>query len=100
MLAYHCNEDVAIITETVNEEDVEFRIHLLQEDPYLGRLKEIRRYFEDNDIYTDALFYIYKNHEYGAIVRKTYYTDFVLALMKHGLLRSVEWMDESAEMQH
>ncbi|GIO32176.1 MULTISPECIES: hypothetical protein [Paenibacillus] len=91
MLIYRCNEDVARITETVNGEDVEFRIRLLQEEPYLNRLREIRKHFEDNDVYTDALFYVYKNHEYGAIVRKDYYVDFVLALMKHGLLRSVEW---------
>ncbi|MCJ8011778.1 hypothetical protein MUG84_08485 [Paenibacillus sp. KQZ6P-2] len=94
MLIYHCNEDVAIITETVNEEDVEFRLHLLQTEPYLERLKKIRHDFEENDIYTDVLFYIYKNHEYGAIVRRAYYVDFVLALMKHGLLRSVEWKDD------
>ncbi|MDR0268538.1 hypothetical protein [Paenibacillus sp.] len=97
MLIYHCKEDVAIITETVNEEDVEFRMRLLQVEPYLDRLKEIRHHFEENDIYTDVLFYIYKNHEYVAIVRRQYYVDFVLALMKHGLLRSVEWTDDVRE---
>lgn len=96
MLAYRCNDDVAVITETVNEQDVEFHLRLLQTEPYLQRLKEIRHYFEENDIYTDVLFYIYKNHEYGAIVRQAYYVDFVLQLMKYGFLRSVEWKDEKA----
>lgn len=91
MLEYRYDPSIIQITESVNEQDAEFRIRLLKEEPYLARLKQIRRFFEDNDIYTDALFYVYKNHEYGAIVRKEYYVDFVLALMKHQLLQSVEW---------
>ncbi|GIO62133.1 hypothetical protein [Paenibacillus cineris] len=79
MLEYRYDPSIIQITESVNEQDAEFRIRLLQEEPYLARLKQIRRFFEDNDIYTDALFYVYKNH------------DFVLALMKHQLLQSVEW---------
>lgn len=90
MLKYEFDQDVIQIRETANEEDVEFHIHILEEQ-YLKDMKEIQREFEDNRVYTDVLFYIYANHEYQVIVRKDHYTAFVLELMKHRLLRSVEW---------
>jgi hypothetical protein len=71
---------------------MEFRISILQENPYLEGMKQVQRKFEDDRVYTDALFYLYPNHEYRVIVRKDYYIDFVLELMKHRLLQSVEWL--------
>lgn len=58
----------------------------------MDKIKQVKKLFEDNEVYTDVLFYAYGNHEYRVIVRRDYYTDFVLALMKHHrLLQSVEW---------
>ncbi|WP_155971105.1 hypothetical protein [Paenibacillus sp. Soil522] len=72
---------------------MEFRIHILQEEPYLDRIKKVQRVFEDNQVYTDVLFYIYANHEYRVIVRRDYYYDFILELMKQHLLQSVKWVE-------
>jgi hypothetical protein len=92
MLTYRYDQDVIRISESGNENDIEFRIHILQENTYLDGMKLVQKEFEDNQVYTDALFYLYPNHEYRVIVRKDYYNDFVLELMKHRLLQSVEWM--------
>jgi hypothetical protein len=91
MMKYHFDPEIIIIEESDNDVDVEFRIRLLKETPYLGKLKCVKRKFEDNDIYTDALFYAYIKNEYRVIVRKDYYVEFVLELMKQQLLISVEW---------
>jgi hypothetical protein len=92
MLTYRYEQNVIHISETVNENDMEFHIRILQENPYLEGMKLVQRKFEDDEVCTDALFYLYPNHEYRVIVRKDYYIDFVLELMKHRLLKSVEWM--------
>lgn len=93
MLIYEYDHNVIRVNETDNGNDVEFRIHILQEEPYLDGIKNVQREFEDNDVYTDVLFYIYANHEYRVIVRKDYYDDFILELMKQRLLQSVKWME-------
>lgn len=91
MLSYQVNETAAVIKEAPNEQDIEFEIQLHQEEPYAEALKQIQHLFESDRVYTDVSFYLYPNHLYRIIVRKDYYADFVLALMKHRLLRQVEW---------
>lgn len=93
MLKYEYDHNVIHVNEIKNENDVEFRIHILQEDSYLDGIKKVQREFEENDVYTDVLFYIYANHEYRVIVRKDYYVDFILELMKQRLLQSVKWSE-------
>jgi hypothetical protein len=56
-----------------------------------GVIKKIRDFFDHNDTYTDVMFNIYANYEYQVFVRKDFYTDFILALMKYQLLEKVEW---------
>jgi len=92
MLTYHYDEKVIRISETINNDDTEFRIHLLQEHPYMEAMKQVQKEFDHNRVYTDALFYVFPNREFHIIVRKDYYTDFVLGLMKHRLLQKVEWV--------
>ncbi|MGA9173746.1 MAG: hypothetical protein WBZ33_07225 [Thermoactinomyces sp.] len=92
MLAYRSNQDVMKIHEKANEDDIEFHIQILKEKPYVDAIKQIQKQFEDNEVCTDVLFYPYANHEYRVIVRRDYYTDFILALMKHRLIQSVEWI--------
>lgn len=93
MLKYEYDHNVIQVNEIENGNDVEFHIHILQEEPYLDRLKKVQRIFEDNQVYTDVLFYIYANHEYRVIVRRDYYYDFILELMKQRLLQSVKWVE-------
>jgi hypothetical protein len=92
MLTYCFDENVIRISETANNDDTEFRIRIIQERPYLEAMKEVQKEFEHNRVYTDVLFYLYPNHEFHAIVRKDYYAEFVLELMKHRLLQKVEWI--------
>ncbi|WP_409300214.1 hypothetical protein [Peribacillus sp. SCS-155] len=91
MLTYRFNEDELYIKEIENGNDVEFNIQFPPQSTLMEELKKIERHFDDNRVHTDVLFYVYPNHEYRVIVRHDYYTDFVLALMKHRLLQSVEW---------
>ncbi|TDF97987.1 hypothetical protein [Paenibacillus piri] len=91
MLTYTYDEHIIKIDEIANEADIEFNIYILQEERYLEQFKKVQHYFDHNDIITDVLFYANVNHQYRVIVRSDYYTDFVLELMKHRLLQSVEW---------
>ncbi|MBA4603611.1 hypothetical protein H2C83_15170 [Thermoactinomyces sp. AMNI-1] len=63
----------------------------MKETPYVNELRKVRNFFDENDVYTDVLFYVYTNHKYQVIVRQDYYNDFIIQLMKHRLLKSVEW---------
>lgn len=92
MLKYRYNEDGIQIQETLDGEDTEFHIRIINEEPYVAGMKRVQERFEENHIHTDVLFYVYPNHEYRVIVRRDYYIDFVLEMMKHYLLQSVEWM--------
>lgn len=91
MLVYKYNPETIQITETLHEKDIEFYIRFTDIDKYDGCIKRIKDFFEHNDIYTDVLFNVYENNEYQAFVRKDYYDDFVLALMKYHLIEKVEW---------
>ncbi|MBD3917497.1 hypothetical protein H8B09_01925 [Paenibacillus sp. PR3] len=93
MLTYAFNPDIIYITESNNDGDVEFFIRFVVEAPHLEKFKEVQHYFEDNEVYTDALFYAYENHEYRVIVRSDYYVEFVLQLMKHRLVEQVQWKE-------
>ncbi|MCY9661993.1 hypothetical protein P5G65_33820 [Paenibacillus chondroitinus] len=93
MLKYEYDRQIIQVNETDNGNDVEFRIHLLHEGSCLDGMKKIQKKFEENQVYTDILFYIYANHEYQVIVRRDYYEDFVLELMKQRLLQSVSWAE-------
>jgi hypothetical protein len=92
VLTYRFNKDVVQIREIANGPDVEFELILLETTHSAEAIKEVQHKFEDNRIYTDVLFYAYENYHYRVIVRMEYYVDFVLELMKHRLLESVEWV--------
>ncbi|GLX67263.1 hypothetical protein [Paenibacillus glycanilyticus] len=92
-LVYHYDPRILTMEESANEEDIEFTLGLLDDhEDMVPRLKAVRRHFEDNEVYTDALFYSFPDHRYSAIVRRDYYTDFVLQLMKHRIVTRVEWV--------
>lgn len=95
MLRYRFDEKVLRLSESANENDVEFQIVLVTDDPsYQAGMKRVQQEFDENRVYTDVLFYHYPGREYKVIVRKDYYVDFLLQLMKQRLLQSLEWAGE------
>jgi hypothetical protein len=93
VLKYRYEPQELSIAESENDTDVEFKIRILKEKSHVESMRKIHRYFEENEVYTDVLFYIYPNHEFTVRVRRDYYTDFIAELFKHKLLKSVEWTE-------
>jgi hypothetical protein len=93
VLKYRYDPQELSIEEIENDADVEFKIRILEDKPHVEGMRQIHRYFEENEVYTDVLFYVYPNHEYTVRVRKDYYTDFIAELFKRKLLKSVEWAE-------
>lgn len=92
MLKYSYNLDVIQIKEVPNGDDCEFQIQILQEEPYIQGIRNVQTFFDGNKVYTDVLFYTYENHRYKIIVRKDYYVQFMLEMLKNKLLKKLEWM--------
>ncbi|MDF2963500.1 MAG: hypothetical protein K0S39_5235 [Paenibacillus sp.] len=93
MLTYRNNPDMIKLQESPNGNDIEFHIQILGDQPYLDGMKQVQKTFEDNRVHTDVLFYAYAGHVYKVIVRRDYYEDFILELMRHRLLQRVEWTE-------
>lgn len=91
MIYYEYDQTKVKLEEVVGEQDVEFTIQFLQDDYLEQSMKAIQKQFDENDIFTDAMFYTFGNHEYRVVVRKDYYVDFILSLMKYKLVKKVEW---------
>jgi len=89
-LTYRYNQDSIEMSESIMETDIEFEIRVIAEHGKTG-IKKIKKFFEEDRVYTDVLFYAYENYRYRVIVRKDYYVDFILALLKHHLIESAEW---------
>lgn len=90
-LKYDFDPKEMLILETEGDSDVEFEIKFIGDPSIALRLKEVQKKFAENDVYTDALFYLYEDQRHKIIVRKEYYIDFIMALMKYQLLTRVEW---------
>lgn len=90
-LHYEWDSEVIRIEETANGDDTEFSIELMGQKPHDEALRLVQTYFESNKVHTDVLLYAYPDHRYRVIVRKDYYEEFLLELMKHRLLRALEW---------
>ncbi|OAS14795.1 hypothetical protein [Paenibacillus oryzisoli] len=92
-LIYEWNQQVIDISEVEVMNDIEFSIKVLSPS-HFDDMNNIQKIFESNDVITDVLIYTYTNHKYRIIVRKEYYSDFILQLMKNQLLKKVEWKEE------
>jgi hypothetical protein len=92
MLTYTFDETAIELIETANDQDVEFRIHVLGDATMDQRVRDVQHDFDHNHVMTDVLFYAYHDHKYQFIVRKDYYEAFILSLMKHHILTSVTWL--------
>ncbi|REE91567.1 hypothetical protein A8990_10475 [Paenibacillus taihuensis] len=90
-LKYTYSPLIIELKETPNEGDVEFEVQI-KEDRYWPAMKSVQRFFEENEVYTDVLFYPFENHKFRIIVREDHYAAFILVLMKHQLVQKVEWV--------
>jgi len=93
MIVYQPNSQWLEIRESANEDDIEFRIRIEDGTSGLDAWKDVQHVFEDNDDFTDVLFYPYQNHEYRVIVKHEHYGDFLAELWKRRLLTSLAWKD-------
>ncbi|WKB36313.1 hypothetical protein QS257_03930 [Terrilactibacillus sp. S3-3] len=75
-----------------NDDDVEFLI-TVKTDEALRRLRDIRKFYDSDKVYTDILFYTLVNRQYQVIVRRDVYVPFILRLFQFRLIRFVEWQD-------
>lgn len=92
-LVYDWDPNIVDIKEEEVLNDIEFTIRVLAQ-PYFETMRHIQKIFEANDVITDLFVYAYPNHEYRVVVRKDYYGDFILQLLKYHLLTKVEWKEE------
>lgn len=92
MIQYHYDQEGFTLKEQRNEEDMEFLIAPIDPSRYLHALKRVREHFEADNIHTDVLFYVHKDHEYQIIVRPDFYVDFILCLFKYRIVLSVAWI--------
>lgn len=91
-LIYRSNPNTIDIQETDAGQDVEFLIRLIPGDPaQVDAMRHVQNYFDSNRVYTDVSFYAYQNHEYRIIVRKDFYVEFIIEMMRFQLLHGVEW---------
>jgi hypothetical protein len=91
MVTYEFDPAVIQVKEIPNDEEIEIQIKLLQSEPYVKQLKQVKDFFDNNDRYTEVLFYFCKNNKCRIIVKPDYYVDLILMLMRHQLLKKVEW---------
>lgn len=91
MITYQYDPQAVDIREIVNGEDVEFHIRVVGDAALHKQIKDIYHDYEHNGIHTDVIFYVLQNHEYQFIVRKDFYNDFVISLMKYRIVKRVEW---------
>lgn len=90
-LRYEWDPSALRIEESADGEDIEFQIDLLSERPYTEAMRQVQACFEANRVHTDVFFYAYPGHRYKVIVRKDFYEDFLLELMRRRLLRALAW---------
>ncbi|WP_223593057.1 hypothetical protein [Neobacillus bataviensis] len=88
---YKYNEQLLEITETVNGNDIEISITLIDSE-LKKNLKKVRDFFDENDVISDIYFYIHPNNKYQIIVRKDFYNEFIIQLFRQGLLKEIKWV--------
>jgi hypothetical protein len=93
MIHYESSQKGFTLTEQQNDEDIEFTIVIKDIERYLPAMKQLRDFYNADDVYTDVLFYVHKDNEYQIIVRHDMYVDFVLRLFKHKFISRIAWSD-------
>jgi hypothetical protein len=93
MIQYKSSQEGFTLNEQKNNEDYEFTIVIQDTEHYLPAMKQLREFYNSDDVYTDVLFYVRKVHEYQIIVRQDTYVDFTLSLFKYKFIQSIAWND-------
>ncbi|MEH7335723.1 hypothetical protein V7161_24160 [Neobacillus drentensis] len=88
---YKYNEQLLEITETVNGDDIEISITLIDSE-LKKNLKKVRDFFDENKVISDIYFYIHPNNKYQIIVRKDFYNEFIIQLFRQELLKEIKWV--------
>ncbi|MGG1676007.1 hypothetical protein ACIFOT_09710 [Neobacillus sp. NRS-1170] len=88
---YKYNEQLLKITETVNGDDIEISITLIDSE-LKKNLKKVRDFFDENKVISDIYYYIHPNNKYQIIVRKDFYNEFIIQLFRQQLLKEIKWV--------
>ena len=88
---YKYNEQLLEISETVNGDDIEISIALIDSE-LKKNLKKVRDFFDENKVISDIYFYIHPNNKYQIIVRKDFYNEFIIQLFRQQLLKEIKWI--------
>jgi hypothetical protein len=91
MMKYRYNDKEVEIQASKNNDDYQYLIRLIDIKKHLDHLKQLRDWFNRNNVHTDVMFYVHSDHEYQIIVREDFYTDFLLGLLKFRLVEALEW---------
>jgi hypothetical protein len=87
---YTYDKNLIELAETVNGNDIEFSITLLDSE-LKKNLKKVRQYFDDNRVLTDILYYIHPHNHYQVIVRTDFYNEFIIQLFRQQLVIEIKW---------
>lgn len=90
-LSYKYDETRITLSETKSDTDIEFHLTLLDSN-LKPQLEKVEKHFHENNIVTDVLVYVHKNHEYQIIVRTDFYEEFILQMFKQKLLLELKWL--------
>lgn len=90
-LRYTVATDKIELQEKKRSEDIEFFIKYKEQEVHHS-LHQLRQYFESDEVYTDILFYTYKDY-IQIIVKKESYLTFILGLFKWKLVNKIEWVE-------
>ncbi|MBO8163055.1 MAG: hypothetical protein H0Z34_04935 [Brevibacillus sp.] len=90
MIRYTYDTNQIEIRESKNEGDVTFNV-IVKTDDMRDRVKQLRAFFEENNDYTDAMFYSHQDGHYEVIVRNNNYLIFLLHAFRFRCLESISW---------
>jgi hypothetical protein len=90
-LKYSVDTNLVELEENGRGHDIEFLIKI--KNPDIQKvLYQMRQKVENDPIYTDILFYTFKDH-LEVLVKSEAYMTFILELFKVGLIIKVQWED-------
>lgn len=90
-LTYSVDTNQVELKENKREYDIEFLIKIKNPDMQKV-LHQMRQKVENDPIYTDILFYTFKDH-LQVLVKKESYMTFVLELFSRKILKKIQWAE-------
>ncbi|HSU80151.1 MAG TPA: hypothetical protein VLK78_07020 [Candidatus Angelobacter sp.] len=90
-LHYLVATDKIELQESKRDHDIEFLLKIKKQD-IQSLLHQMRQQFENDPIFTDILFYTFKDH-IQILVKQDSYMTFILELFRWKLLKKIQWED-------